>query len=324
MKLPIIFHRKYDIGLFGLENLHPFDSKKYGKVFRFLEEKEIIVGDNYFEPEEKASNETLLVVHTQEYLDSLKQSANVAKIAELGFLKMMPNFILQSNFLNPMRWATAGTILAAELAMEYGWAINLSGGYHHAKSDRSSGFCFFADINLAANHAFEKFPQVKKIMVIDLDAHQGNGFEAIFEKDPMVDVFDMYNGDIYPMDLKAAQYIRWKFPLDNGTGEIDYISILQNNLPKAIAESQPDLIIYNAGTDPYEKDPLGGLRISAAGLVLRDEFVFKQATTKRIPIMMVLSGGYHPDSASIIGSSINNLWNKGLLVGSKTIAENEK
>ena len=114
MKLPIIFHRKYDIGLFGLENLHPFDSKKYGKVFRFLEEKEIIVGDNYFEPEEKASNETLLGVHTQEYLDSLKQSANEAKIAELGFLKMMPNFILQSNFLNPMRWATAGTILAAE------------------------------------------------------------------------------------------------------------------------------------------------------------------------------------------------------------------
>jgi histone deacetylase 11 len=319
MKLPLIFHPKYDIGLFRLENRHPFDSKKYGKVFRFLQEKEIIVGDNYFEPESKADNDVMLGVHTQEYLDSLRHSATVAKIAELSFLRFLPNFLLQSNFLNPMRWATAGTILAVDLAMEYGWAINLSGGYHHAKSDRSSGFCFFADINLAAKRAFSHFPNVKKILVIDLDAHQGNGFEAIFENDPSVDVFDMYNGDIYPMDLKAAQHIRWKFPLDNGTGEIDYISILQNNLPKAIAESKPDLIIYNAGTDPYEKDPLGGLRISAAGLVLRDEFVFRQANQGRIPIVMVLSGGYHPDSASIIGSSINNLWNKGLLVESKAI-----
>lgn len=321
MKLPIVFHPRYDIGLFGLENRHPFDSKKYGKVFRFLQEKQILVGDNYFQPEEKASDAVLSGVHTAEYLQSLKLSATVARIAELGFLKILPNFLLQSNFLNPMRWATAGTILAAELAMEYGWAINLSGGYHHAKSDNSSGFCFFADINLAAKHAFEKFPTIKKILIIDLDAHQGNGFEAIFKKDPKVDVFDMYNGDIYPMDLVAAQFIRWKYALPSGTGEIEYISMLQNNLPQAIAQSQPDLIIYNAGTDPYEKDPLGGLRISAAGLVLRDEFVFRQATQARIPIMMVLSGGYHPDSASIIGSSINNLWNKGLLLGSKLIAD---
>lgn len=320
MKLPIVFHPKYDIGLFGLENRHPFDSKKYGKVFKFLQEKGMIAGDNYFQPEEKASDETLLWVHTADYLKSLKQSSTVAKIAELWFLKALPNFILQSNFLNPMRWATAGTMLAVDLAMEYGWAINLSGGYHHAKSDRSSGFCFFADINLAAQKAFRDYPKVIKVMVVDLDAHQGNGFEAIFEDDPRVDVFDMYNGEIYPMDLAAARYITWKFPLKLGTGEIDYISILQKNLPAAIAKSQPDLIIYNAGTDPYEKDPLGGLRISAAGLVLRDEFVFTQARSNRIPIMMVLSGGYHPDSASIIGSSINNLWKKGLLQVSNSVA----
>lgn len=320
MKLPIIFHHKYDIGLFGLENRHPFDSKKYGKVFQFLQDKGIIVGDNYFRPEEKASNEILLQIHTADYLKSLRKSAVVAQIAEMGILRLVPNFLLQTNFLNPMRWATAGSLMAVDLAMEHGWAINLSGGYHHAKSDRSSGFCFFADINLAAKKALERYPEVKKVLVIDLDAHQGNGFEDIFKNDPQVDVFDMYNGQIYPMDLKAAQYIRWKFPLKNGTADIDYISILQNNLPKAIAESQPDLIIYNAGTDPYEKDPLGSLHISAAGLVLRDEFVFREAQKGRIPIMMVLSGGYHRDSADIIGSSILNLWKKGLLLPNATLA----
>lgn len=320
MKVPIIFHPKYDIGLFGLENRHPFDSKKYGKVFRFLVEKQIIVGDDYYQPEAKADDETLLNVHSPAYLKALRSSSKVAGIAEMQILRWVPNFLLQWKFLNPMRWATAGTILAADLAMEFGWSINLSGGYHHAKRERCSGFCFFADINLAAEHAFSKYPKVKKIMVIDLDAHQGNGFEDLFGDDPRVDTFDMYNGDIYPRDTAAAKFIRWKFALPNHVGELDYLSILQKNLPQAIAESDADLIIYNAGSDPYEKDALGGMHVSAAGIVLRDEVVFREARKLKIPIMMVLSGGYHLDSASIIGSSINNLWKKGLLVMNRSLA----
>ncbi len=320
MKLPIIFHPHYDIGLFGLENRHPFDSKKYGKVFRFLQEKQIIVGENYFTPDAKVTDEVLLQVHTPKYLDSLQHSATVAGIAEMHVLRWVPNFLLQWKFLNPMRWATAGSILAADLALEYGWSINLSGGYHHAKAELCSGFCFFADINLAAQKAFAAHPKVKKIMVIDLDAHQGNGFEDTFKDDPRVDTFDMYNGEIYPHDRAAAKYIRWDFPLKHGIGELDYLNTLQKNLPQAVSDSCPDLIIYNAGSDPYEKDALGGMRVSAAGLLVRDETVFRLARQQRIPIMMVLSGGYHRDSASIIGSSINNLWKKGLLQPSGSIA----
>lgn len=313
MKLPIIFHPKYDIGLFGLENRHPFDSKKYGKVFRFLQEKGIVVGDNYHQPAAKVDDKTLLQVHSAAYLKSLHQSRVVAAIAEMHILRRVPNCILQAKFLNPMRWATAGTILAADLALQSGWAINLSGGYHHAKRDLCSGFCFFADINLAAQHTFAHHPAVQKIMVIDLDAHQGNGFEDIFGDDPRIDTFDMYNGAIYPNDRAAARYIRWNFPLPNGVGELQYLSTLQNHLPQAIADSRPDLIIYNAGSDPYEKDALGGMRVSAAGILVRDETVFRLARQQQLPIMMVLSGGYHRDSASIIGSSIHNLWKKGLL-----------
>jgi histone deacetylase 11 len=320
MKLPIVFHPDYDISLFGLENLHPFDSKKYGRVFRQLQAWQIIVGDGYHRPVAMASDDLLLRVHTPDYLDSLRQSSVIARIAEMPILRRIPNFILQSRFLNPMRWATAGSILGAGLAMQHGWAVNLGGGYHHAKSDRSSGFCFFADINLAAQHLFASYSQVRKIMVIDLDAHQGNGFEDIFKEDQRVDTFDLYNGEIYPHDLAAARYIRWKFPVKSGTADQQYLDILHGRLGNAITASAPDFIIYNAGTDPYEWDPLGGLGVTSTGLIHRDAYVFKQARSRRIPILMVLSGGYHADSAGIISSSIHHLWVNGLLVDQNLIA----
>lgn len=320
MKLPIVFHKRYDIGLFGLENMHPFDSKKYGKVFKYLEDAEILKADNWYTPAGKAEDELLLKVHTEAYLETLKASRVVAGIAEMSFLKAFPNFILRGRLLNPMRWATAGTVLAAELALDFGWAINLSGGYHHAKSDGSSGFCFFADINLAANRFFELRPDAEKIMVLDLDAHQGNGFEDIFKDDPRVDTFDVYNGDIYPRDTAAARYIRYNHALPNKTKEDKYLDILTKELPKAIAESKPEYLIYNAGSDIYSKDALGGLLVSADGIVARDEFVFRECRKHNIPIVMVLSGGYHPDSSQIIGRSIANLWEKGLLVFANSIA----
>ena len=120
MKLPIIFHPHYDIGLFGLENRHPFDSKKYGRVFRMLQEMQIIVDAGYFRPTEMASDAMLLQVHSPAYLQALRQSSKIAGIAEMQVLRWVPNFILQWKFLNPMRWATAGTMMAVDLAMEYG------------------------------------------------------------------------------------------------------------------------------------------------------------------------------------------------------------
>lgn len=320
MKLPIVFHPRYDIGLFGLEKLHPFDSKKYGKVFKLLRAAGILANANWHAPKEKASDELLLKVHTSKYLESLNQSKVIAGIAEMSFLKAFPVFLLRQSLLNPMKYATAGTVLAAELAMEFGWAINLSGGYHHAKSDGASGFCFFADINLAAKRFFEMKPEAKKLMVLDLDAHQGNGFEDIFGNDPKVDIYDLYNGAIYPNDSYAAQFIRYKHAVKNHTSESTYMEILKTTLFKAIDESQPEFLIYNAGSDIYSKDALGGFQVSYEGIVARDEMVFQICRTAKIPIVMVLSGGYHPDSSKIIGSSIENLWKKGLLVPAGSIA----
>lgn len=320
MKLPIVFHPKYDIGLMGLENLHPFDSKKYGKVLRQLQEEGLLSGDNYYQPDAPADDATLLRVHTPAYLQALQDSSRVAAIAELGLLRNVPNGLLQRHLLDPMRWATAGTILGARLAMDFGWAVNLAGGYHHAKAEHCSGFCFFADINLAVGELFAQFPKVRKVMVVDLDAHQGNGFEDLFQDDPRVDTFDMYNQAIYPGDTAAARFIRYRHPLPDGIGEEAYLALLMRDLPPAIDESAPDFIVFNAGTDPYEKDQLGGMRLTAGGIVDRDEFVWKLARARRIPILMLLSGGYHKDSAGIIARSILNLWKKGHLQPAGSIA----
>ena len=307
-QLPLVYSSHYDITLLGLEKLHPFDSAKYGKVYRFLRKEAGLKKTDFHRPE-AVSREELLEVHTAAYLDSLKQSAKIAQIAELGLLSKVPAFLLDWRLLRPMRFATGGTLLAADLAMEHGWAINLGGGYHHAKADSSSGFCFYADINLAALRLTQKH-KCKKVMVIDLDAHQGNGFEAIFAGDPRFVTLDVYNGDIYPHDSAARKFINYDFPIPSHTGDDFYNDVIRWEIPAALEKEQPDCIIYNAGTDIFEKDPLGALSITGPAIMKRDLFVFRQAWERKIPILMLLSGGYHALSWQIIGHSIKNVMQK--------------
>ena len=127
-KIPIIYSKHYDITVLGLQKLHPFDSEKYGKIYKYLVKKVGIAKNRFYIPE-IASEKDLLSVHSKEYLSSLKKNENVVRIAELGILSVVPNPILQNSFLKPMKYAVGGTILGCELALEYGWAINLSGGY---------------------------------------------------------------------------------------------------------------------------------------------------------------------------------------------------
>lgn len=302
-EIPLIFHKKYDISFFGIEKFHPFDTKKYSKVFNNVTEALKIKPAQCYTPD-RITDEELLMVHTKTYLDSLNSSSTIAYIAEIPFLSYVPNFLLRWCLLEPMRYATYGTVKGAELALQYGWAINLSGGYHHAKSDSGGGFCFYADIPLAINNLRKINPNLS-VMIIDLDAHQGNGHEAICKNDPNVYIFDVYNQDIYPRDEHVKQYIDFHHPVSSGIKDDAYLSLLECTLPEAINKVQPDLIIYNAGTDIYEQDPLGGMKITANGIIKRDALVFRLANN--IPILMVLSGGYHIASADFISKSVVNI-----------------
>ena len=304
-KIPLVFHKKYDISFFGIEKLHPFDTQKYSKVFDYVTSTLNIKPEHCYTPD-WVTDEDLLLVHTKTYLDSLNRSSTVSQIAEIPLLSWVPNFLLRWRLLEPMRYATDGTAKGAKLALEYGWSINLSGGYHHAKADQGDGFCFYADIPLAIYKLRETYPKIS-VMIIDLDAHQGNGIESIFKNDPNVYIFDVYNKDIYPRDEQVKQYITFNHPVSRGIKDDAYLSLLDRTLSDAIATVKPNLIIYNAGTDIYEHDPLGAMKITADGIIKRDALVFTEATKRNIPILMVLSGGYTKASWKIIGKSVVNI-----------------
>lgn len=329
-KLPIIYSPHYNITFGGLEKLHPFDSKKYGRVYEYLVTTVGIAPECFYRPA-MVSDDQLLRVHTQEYIDSLKDSPTVAKIIEMP-VGWVPNFLIQRQVLKPMRYAVGGTVLGAQLALEKGWAINLGGGFHHAERDKASGFCVFADAALAISTLWEQNKDLK-VMIIDLDAHQGNG-NALWFQDEILDsqgnfkqnariaLFDMYNRYAYPTFSRlnnsilkdSEKPVRYRFPLSDYVADGMYLGFLKDNLPKALDEFKPQFIIYNAGTDILAGDPVGRLGVSFQGIIDRDEFVFRQARERNIPILMILSGGYTKQSADVIGKSIKNLFDKRIIL----------
>ncbi|XP_070559323.1 histone deacetylase 11-like isoform X2 [Ptychodera flava] len=319
---PIIYSQDYNIGFLGLEKLHPFDAGKWGKVFAFLKDDGMIRDDTIVTPRE-ASEEDLLVVHTKRYIDSLKQSnfvekmpewsINVATITEVPPVAFLPNFIVQRKVLKPFRIQTGGTVLAGKLAVDRGWSINIGGGFHHCSADRGGGFCAYADITLTIKFLFDRVPSIKKAMIVDLDAHQGNGHERDFMEDNRVYIMDVYNRHIYPHDGFAKRAIKRKVELMSYTEDAVYLQKVRDNLRASLEEFTPDIIVYNAGTDILDGDPLGALSISPEGIIERDQIVFEIAQQRRIPILMVTSGGYQKRTARIIANSILNLRRLGLI-----------
>ena len=338
-KIPIVYHEKYDISLLGgVERLHHFDTHKYSKVHRFLTRVLGVEAGRLCRPERKVSREELLAVHGEEYLESLESDKKeLLKIAGMGGTpaRHLPGGVLRRSILDPMKYATKGTMVGAEqlLCDDCDWAVNLSGGYHHAKKDKGSGFCALADIPLAI-HRIRKDKPNAKFLIVDLDNHRGDGHEEIFQGDKQVDVFDMYSSADFPRGhVEAVQKGQVRFSHEIPTGELfdqatsefvrqriktaDYLKRLQDGmaggmcgLGRAIKQAKPDYIIYNAGTDPFEKDSLGSMGVSAEGLVRRDEIVFEEARKGGARILMVLSGGYSPESAGIISLSVANVLKK--------------
>ena len=281
----------------------------------------------FYTPKQPISDEDLLIVHTQRYLNSLRWSWTIGWVTEVPQALVLPNMLLQSRLLNPMRWATQGTVDAAFLALKNQWAINIGGGYHHAERDRGMGFCVYGDIQLAVEKVWKKYPNYH-ILIVDLDAHRGNGHEDYFKdtfnaSDRKVHIFDMYNDAIYPGSFAPTeQYIdkpskRYeglnikdnKFSKDFFATGGAYLKKLKKQLPSYIKNliennKQPNLIIYNAGTDVFAEDTLGQMPLTKEDIITRDTYVFQLAQKQNIPIVMVTSGGYTYESAEIVADSI--------------------
>eukprot|EP00249_Psilotum_nudum_P002138 c15025_g1_i1 orf=83-1105(+) len=295
-KIPMVYSPSYNIAFLGLEKLHPFDSSKWGRIRDILVKRGTLNPNNVVEPVE-ATEEDLLVVHSKSYLQSLKWSFNVASIIEVPPVALLPNFIVQRKVLYPFRKQVGGTVLATNLAMERGWAINLGGGFHHCSATRGGGFCVFADISLCIQFAFCQL-SISRAMIIDLDAHQGNGHARDFANDERVYILDMYNCEIYPLDIEAKRWIKQRVELLCGTTTEQYLQRLEQELKIAQVAFEPQLLIYNAGTDILAGDPLGQMLISPEGVKQRDEIVFQFAQQQKIPIVMLTSGVWYSDETS--------------------------
>ena len=277
----------------------------------------------FFSPEKELLGDDLLLVHSQIFVDSLQYSDNIVRYCEVGdswvtrfILPWVPCFILDRYILQPMRLASQGTVDATLFSWKNQCnTVNIGGGYHHAKPNKGEGFCVFSDIGIAIKKLQEINPDIK-VLYVDLDAHQGNGVSDIFKNDDNISIFDMYGGFNYPVIHLyglCPEGVDYHVALDMGVDDVEYLQLLKEKLPQAIAMQKPDIIFYNAGTDILIGDPLGQLSVTVNGIIERDEFVFEQGEDNSIPVVMVLSGGYEKQSYHVIGESIVNLIEKGFL-----------
>jgi len=206
------------------------------------------------------------------YLFKLNFAYWVCKAIELPLI-FLPGWFLRQRILDPMACASQGSVDAACIARKRGWAINIGGGFHHATRSSGSGFCIYPDITFIT-HYMEKWHGMKKFMIVDLDAHQGNGHGRDHMDKTKYYILDCYNHWIYPGDEFAATAISANIDASKYDNDKAYLSKVREVLSRALDDFQPEMLIYNAGTDCMAGDPLGQLSITETGIIQRDDLVF--------------------------------------------------
>jgi acetoin utilization deacetylase AcuC-like enzyme len=274
---------------------HVFPIKKY----RALYERLLLLGarkEDFFIPG-PASDEDILLVHSPRYIKKLKtaslSSAEIAMI-ELPFSLDLVHFA----------WLmTGGTILTGRLALERGLAVHIGGGFHHAFHDHGEGFCVLNDVAVAVE-ALKKEGAAQRIMVVDCDLHQGNGTAHILSGKDYVFTFSIHQMDLYPSTKPPSTV---DVGLWSGDGDVEYLAALREHFPRLYQEHKPDLVFYLAGADPYEKDQLGSLHITKDGLRQRDIIVMGEARRLRLPVAVVLAGGYALEMEDTVDIHLNTV-----------------
>lgn len=250
--------------------------------------------DQFFHPE-PLSDEQLLLTHTAEFLDKLKnQTLSAKEIRAIGF-PMTPLLIQRG------RHIANGTLQCAKYAMEHGVAMNIAGGTHHSFADHGEGFCIYNDIALSA-HNLLATGKIKKALVVDLDVHQGNGTAKIFEGDNRVYTWSMHGERNYPTrkensDLDTA--------LPDKTEDALYLKTVRDILPRLIDEVEPNIVFYLSGVDILESDKLGRLSVSITGCKERDKIVLETCKKNNLPVAISMGGGYSPRIVDIIDAHAN-------------------
>jgi acetoin utilization deacetylase AcuC-like enzyme len=283
MELPVINHEDY---FAKIGDDHKFPINKFGELANYLLEKKII---NQFHKPYPCSVKTLKGAHSQTYISNIiNKSLDQNGVKKIGF--PLVDSVVKRSLV-----ATGGTVLASKLALEYRIACNTAGGSHHANFDGGAGYCVFNDVAVAANYLLNK-GLVKKILIIDLDVHQGNGNSDIFGNNKNVFTFSMHSKSNYPAKKSKSDL---DIELEDNTEDQKYIETLKDSI-QLLNKQKFDFVFYIAGVDVHFNDRLGKLKLSDDGIKKREEIVIGNFFSKKIPICGVLGGGYNKNFDKLV------------------------
>ncbi len=281
---------------------HPFPQSKYRLLREFFEREPGLLRMQAAEP---ASEAELTLAHSQDYVDAvLLGRLSAAAQREIGFP-------WSAQMAERSRRSVGASIMAARAALQEGVAANMAGGTHHAYADRGSGYCVFNDVAVAARlmqaewHRAHR--QLLRILVIDLDVHQGNGTAAIFRDDTSVFTFSMHGAKNFPARKEPSDL---DVDLPDACEDGPYLAALEQALARIWAHfgtQLPGLAFYLAGADPHEGDRLGRLKLSTAGMLARDRCVLQALRERGIPVALSMAGGYGRDLSSTVACQVNTL-----------------
>ena len=283
-----------DVFRYSVPEKHRFPMQKYTMIPERLLAEGTIKPDNFFAPA-RLSEDEILTTHTADYWYQLKTQTLPRKEARVIGFEMTAKLVERG------RYIAHATYECALFAQQYGVSMNVAGGTHHAFAGHGEGFCVFNDVCVASNLLLNR-GQAQKILVVDLDVHQGNGNASIMADEPRVFVFSMHGAKNYPFRKQVSDL---DIELDNDTGDTEYLQILAQTLPRLIADFAPDMIFYQSAVDILATDKLGKLGLTIEGCKARDDYVLRQAKTANIPIAIVMGGGYSEDINDVVEAHCN-------------------
>lgn len=290
--IPLIYHPIYS--QLPLPEGHRYPISKYRLLFEAIND-EFVNGQLLDQPFEIVQPNPLNVsdvkqVHCPHYVDALVNGEIPAvKMRRIGFP-------WSAELIERTLYSAGGTCATAELALESGLAIHLSGGYHHAHYDYGSGFCLFNDLVLAAKHSLS-FEHVDKVLIVDSDVHHGDGTATLCQDDPDIVTVSFHCDKNFPARKPCSDY---DMPFSRDTGDDEFLLGFEQVVSMAIAHHQPDIIIYDAGVDIHEEDELGYLNVTTSGIFERDKRMFKLAKDNQVPIACVVGGGYRSQHSDLV------------------------
>ena len=274
---------------------HRFPMLKYELLPKQLLHEGTCVIENFFEPKRMPDETPILAVHDSGYFyDLLHLTLDKRAARKIGF--PLSEALFEREII-----IAEGTIKASEFALKHGIAMNIAGGTHHAYSNRGEAFCMFNDQAIGARYLLNN-NLVSKVLIVDLDVHQGNGTAEIFQNEPQVFTFSMHGQSNYPFKKEQSDL---DIALQDNTNDETYLNILKTTLPELIDQVKPDFIYYLCGVDVLASDKLGKLAMSLAGCKERDQFVLQTCKDLNIPVMCSMGGGYSPDIKIIIEAHAN-------------------